>query len=88
MSTTLSRSRRPVAGRPSRSRRFGYLVSIAVNAAMVYVVHHLLEWGWPRFLTEAFEELLPVITLSFVAGIVVNLGFLCSTPPGSSRSPT
>jgi hypothetical protein len=65
------------AGRqPSASRRFGYLVAIGVNVAFLYVVHQLLDWRWPSFLTDDFSQLLPVITASIVATIVANVLFL------------
>lgn len=60
------------AGRPRGSDRFGYLVALGVNGAMLYVAHQLLEWGWPSFLTGEFDEVLPLITVSFVASMVTN----------------
>jgi hypothetical protein len=77
MTTTRSRSQPAVSGRTTGSRRFGYLVAIVANAVMLYLAHHLLTWGWPRFLTDDFEELLPVVTVSFVAGMVANAAFVC-----------
>ena len=44
---------------PAPGRRSGYVVAVAINAALLWVTHQLLDWGWPRFLTEDFEELLP-----------------------------
>jgi hypothetical protein len=62
---------------PSRaSRRFGYLVAIGGNAVMLYVAQHLLDWGWPRFLTDEFDEVLPIMTVSFIAGMVANALFV------------
>ncbi len=75
--TTRSRTHPPVSGRPTASRRFGYLVAIVANAVMLYLAHHLLAWGWPRFLTDDFEQLLPIVTVSFVAGMVANAAFIC-----------
>jgi hypothetical protein len=60
---------------PTASHRFGYLVSIACNLVGLYIAHHLLDWGWPRFLTSQFDEVLPVITLSCVYGVVINVAF-------------
>jgi hypothetical protein len=67
-----STKRRPSAA----ARRFGYLVAIAVNAVMLWVVHQLLVWGWPGFLTAEFEQVLPLVSASLIAGMVVNAGFL------------
>jgi hypothetical protein len=67
-----SRSRRP----PVAARRFGYLVAIAANAVMLWVVHQLLVWEWPAFLTGEFEQVLPLLSASLVAGMIVNAGFV------------
>lgn len=65
---------------PAPGRRFGYLVGAIVNGAFLWVAHQLLDWEWPRFLTSEFEELLPLITVSFVASIVVNLLWFVADP--------
>ena len=66
---------------PGQGRRAGYVIAVAINAVMLWIAHQLLDWGWPRFLTEDFEELLPVITWSLVASIVVNALFVVADPP-------
>ncbi len=70
-----SRSRRP------EGRRFGYFVAAAVNAVVLWIAHHLLEWEWPRFLTADFDEVLPILSASLVAAIVVNLLWVVHDPP-------
>jgi hypothetical protein len=65
-------SRRPTPA----ARRFGYVVAIAVNGTMLWVAHQLLGWGWPDFLTDDFDEVLWLLSASFLAGIVVNACFL------------
>ena len=52
-----------------------------MNAVGLWVTRRLLEWGWPRFLTDDFEQLLPILTVSFVAGMVVNALFVVADPP-------
>ncbi len=59
----------------------GYVIAIAMNAVGLWVTRRLLEWGWPRFLTDDFEQLLPILTVSFVAGMVVNALFVVADPP-------
>ncbi len=66
---------------PGPARQVGYAVSAGVNALMLYVVSRLLEWGWPPFLTSDFDEVLPIIQLSFAASIVTNLAYLFYDPP-------
>lgn len=58
------------------ARRFGYSLAIVLNAVALWVVHQLVGWGWPGFLTGAFSEVLPLLSASLVASIVVNLVFL------------
>jgi len=55
------------------ARRFGYVLSIVINVAMLVIVQNLLEWGWPAFLTAEFAEVVPWISLSLVASIVANI---------------
>ena len=61
---------------PQATRRFGYGVAIAVNVVMLWIVNNLLEWGWPSWLTDDFDRVLPIINLSIVATIIVNLVYI------------
>lgn len=58
------------------TRRIGYVIAIAVNAAILYVVNHLLAWGWPPWLTDEFEEVLPILSISLLASILANVLYL------------
>ena len=58
------------------ARRFGHGLAIVLNAAALWLVHQLVGWGWPGFLTDAFAEVLPVLSASLVAQIVANVVFL------------
>ena len=66
---------------PAPGRRGGYVIALAMNAVGLWVTRRLLEWGWPRFLTDDFDQLLPILTVSFVAGMVVNALFVVADPP-------
>jgi hypothetical protein len=55
------------------ARRFGYVLSIAINVAMLFIVQNLLEWGWPAFLTDEFAEVVPWISFSLIASIIANI---------------
>lgn len=57
-------------------RRSGYVVSVAVNAVMLWGAHRILDWGWFDFLTAAWVEVLPVLSASLIVGIVVYVLFL------------
>ncbi len=56
--------------------RFGYIVAIAVNIAMLVIVNNILAWGWLPFLTADFEQLLWLINLSLLATIAANVVYL------------
>lgn len=52
--------------------RLGYLIAIIINAALLYVVRHLVEWDILPFLTDDFDRVAPIISLSLVASMIVN----------------
>jgi len=56
-------------------RQFGYLVAVAVNAALFYIVSHVTEWGWPSFLTKDFDRVDQLILISIGATIIANLAY-------------
>jgi hypothetical protein len=74
MTTSQAPSTRPRP--PVVARRFGYLGAIVANAGVLWLVHQLLVWGWPGFLTEEFEQVLPLVSASLIASMVVNAGFM------------
>ncbi|HSO65804.1 MAG TPA: hypothetical protein VLQ78_11965 [Ornithinibacter sp.] len=79
--TTSSTPSRHERHRPGPGqRRFGYLVAIAVNALMLYLVNRWPGWDAVPFLTEETPEVLGLVNASIVAGIVVNAGYLVRDP--------
>jgi hypothetical protein len=66
--------------RPLATRRLGYVVAVAVNIGLLYVVNNLLEWGVPEFLTDDFERVLPIMNFSIVVTMLVNLVYLFFDP--------
>jgi hypothetical protein len=52
----------PEAGRGGRA--FGNVVSIMVNALVLYVAHNLVRWGFLPFVTPAFDGVLRAFDLS------------------------
>jgi membrane protease YdiL (CAAX protease family) len=75
--TTTTAARRDQAP----GRKAGYVIAVAINAVLLWVSHQLLEWGWPRFLTDDYEQLLGIITASFVATMIANALFVLADPP-------
>lgn len=72
MTLTTTRKRRPSTG----ARRFGYLVAILVNAAMLLLTNVWPGWDALSFLTEETTEVLGWVNASMIAGIVANLVFI------------
>lgn len=63
------------------TRRIGYVIAIAVNAGLLYVAHNILAWDVLPFLTDDWDELVPIISVSLLASIVVNLIYLAYDAP-------
>ncbi len=69
----------PVRTKPGPSpatRRFGYMVAILVNVALLIAANNLLAWDIFPFLTNGFERVLPILNVSLGAAIAVNLVYL------------
>jgi len=73
MSSTLTREEALTRRVTRGAKRFGYLVAAVLNGVMLWLAHQLLDWEWPRFLTLEFNDLLPLLTFSFVVSIVANV---------------
>jgi hypothetical protein len=56
-------------------KKFGYIVSMLVNAALIYVFNNLLAWNIP-YLLPTFEGCLWAIHLSLSATIFVNFIYI------------
>ena len=77
MTTTVPPSRR----RASRGvRRFGYAVSVGVNAALLYAVNRWPGWEEVPLLTDEAEQVVGWLNVSLVVGIVANLFYLVADP--------
>jgi hypothetical protein len=76
MRTTSERGdvERPRRGRPSRGARVvGHLVSVAVNAVVLWVLLVAPGWRWFPFLGEEFSRVLGLVLLSCAVGIAVHV---------------
>lgn len=58
------------------ARRFGYAIAIAINAVLLWIAMNLLEWGWFDWLTDSYEQLIPLIVVVFSAEILKNIVFV------------
>lgn len=76
--TTGDRTRKP---RPSRaSRRFGYLVAVAVNLILLGLVYVRPGWRAVGFLTEDATVVVAWFAASALVGIVINLIWVLYDP--------
>jgi hypothetical protein len=67
---TTTTMQRPRAARGAR--RFGYVVSVAVNLVMLALIHAWPGWDVIPFLTAQTTDVLPYVDASIVATILVN----------------
>jgi hypothetical protein len=63
------------------TRRMGYVIAIAVNAGLLFVAHNILAWDILPFLTDDWEELVPIISVSLLASMLVNLIYVAYDAP-------
>lgn len=61
-------------------RRFGYVIAAGINAALLYAVNNVLSWDQLRFLTDGFEEVIPIISVSLTATLIMNLIYVFYDP--------
>lgn len=73
---TQTPKRRPAAP----VRRLGYLVAMAVHAVLLVVVNNIVEWDVLPFLTAEFDSVVPIISASLWAGILVNAVWVAYDP--------
>ena len=73
---TVTREEPLVTTTSGLARRSGYVVAIAVNVLMLYVVNNLLAWDILPFLTDDFGRVLWLIDISLLATIMVNLVYV------------
>lgn len=67
---------RPRAHAGPAARRFGYLVAIAVNATMLYLVNRSPGWEAVPFLTPSTTQVIDIVNASILASVVANLVYL------------
>lgn len=74
--TVTAASRRPTAA----ARRFGYLVAVLLNAAMLYLVNVWPGWEVLPFLTGRTSLVIGFVNASIVANLVANVLYLARDP--------
>ncbi len=67
--------------RPSvASRRFGYALGITLNVLMIFFINEWPGWQEVPFLTDATNDVLPLLNASLVISAVVNAVYLIADP--------
>jgi hypothetical protein len=73
--------RRAPKARPGpASRRFGYLVAVAVNVAMLYAVNRWPGWETVSFLTDDTRRVIDLVNASIVVSLVANVVYFVRDP--------
>ena len=78
MSQTATKKR--VARKSVRARRFGYLVAVLVNAAMLYAVNRWPGWQEVPFLTADTALVIELVNATIVVNLVANLVYIARDP--------
>jgi hypothetical protein len=70
-----------VRARPGPGQRsLGYLVAIAVNVGLLYLINRTPGWDAVNFLTDQTPLVLGLVNASIGASVVMNLIYLVSDP--------
>lgn len=65
---------------PTAGRRFGYLMSIFVNAAIYYVINNVDIWNYIPFLDESYREVLWIANISIGVTVFMYATFMVFDP--------
>ena len=79
--TTFTTGRDVDRRRGPGARRFGYLVALLVNGALLYAVNRWPGWETAGFLNAETPQVLGWVNASITVSLVANLGYLVSDPP-------
>lgn len=66
---------------PTPSKRLGYSIAVAVNAALLWVVLNIQSWDLLPFLADRYSEVVPWLALSLVVSIMANLTYQLDDSP-------
>jgi peptidoglycan biosynthesis protein MviN/MurJ (putative lipid II flippase) len=67
--------------RPSTaSRRAGYVIAVAINAVLLWLIHVWPGWDAVPFLTADFDTVLWLVDVSILVTIALNLLYLVRDP--------
>lgn len=75
--TLMTASKRPTIA----ARRFGYVVALLVNAALLFAVNTWPGWDVLPFLTEDTPRVLDAVNASIVVSLAANVVYLAQDMP-------
>ena len=76
----------PPQRRPPRTaRRAGYLLAVAINLGLLWLVNLAPGWQAAPFLTADFARVVGFVNLSLLVGAGVNLGYVVADPEWARR---
>jgi peptidoglycan biosynthesis protein MviN/MurJ (putative lipid II flippase) len=73
---TTTQTRRP----STASRRAGYVIAVAINAVLLWLIHAWPGWDAVPFLTADFDTVLWLVDVSILVTIALNLLYLVRDP--------
>jgi len=63
------------------ARRVGYVIAVAVNVALLYLVNVWPGWSGIPFLTDETTAVLGIVNVSLAVGVVANLLYVAYDSP-------
>jgi len=83
MSAKVLDRKQPQAGqqRSRGARRGGYVLSVLINAVLIYLLDAHPGWRAVPFLTPATAQVIGLFTLTLAAGIAANILYFIADPP-------
>lgn len=59
-----------------RGRRTGYIVTLIINAVMLYVFNNLISWEAQLIINDKWQSVLPILNISLGLNVLINLIFI------------
>ncbi|QGN32239.1 hypothetical protein [Microlunatus sp. Gsoil 973] len=78
--TSTIRARRPASGRPRTERRVGYLISVLLNLAGLFLINLWPGWRAVAFLTQDTPQVLGIVNAMLIVTAAVNVLYLITDP--------
>jgi hypothetical protein len=80
VTSTISRRQQAAIG-----RRIGYLIAVAINAVLLYLINVAPGWRAVPFLTDSTTDVLGLVNASLAVSLVVNLWYAVADPRRGKR---